>query len=226
MFKSIGRSFLDLLYPPVCLHCKEIIEACQERLFCSECLQLLTLIEPDERCPYCFAEREMAKLSACLGCRRNPPKLDGIASACDNMGPARTLLNSIKSGDRPYLANGAGALMAAQFVRLQRPFPDLIVPIPVSFWGAFELGYNPNHLLAQSVGSILDRPVENLLSIKAGEYRLKKTAFVTDKTVLLIHDTMSSKSPLDECAEILLCAGPRALYGLTFANSPTSISNK
>ncbi|MCE5316209.1 MAG: double zinc ribbon domain-containing protein [Parachlamydia sp.] len=217
MFRGIGQSFLDLLYPPVCIHCQESIGSRQERLFCPQCSQELALIDPEGRCPYCFSEREIARFAACLECRRHPPKLEGIASACDNLGPARTLLNCIKSGDRPYLANGAGALMVAQFVRLQWPFPDLIVPIPISFWRAFEIGYNPNYLLAKSVGSILDRPVEHLLRIKEDAYLLKKSAPVLkDKTILFINTLMTSVNPMNDCAEILLCEGPRALYGMTF----------
>lgn len=107
--------------------------------------------------------------------------------------------------------------MAAQFVRLQWPFPDVIVPMPISFWRAFELGYNPNYLLALAVGSILDRPVENLLRIKEGEYLLKKSATVLkDKTILMINTLMTSVNPLNDCSEILLCESPRALFGLTF----------
>lgn len=217
MFRSIGRSFLDLLYPPMCIHCQESIGSCEERLLCAQCLQMLTLIDREERCPYCFAEREIAKLSACLECRRNPPKCDGFASACENIGPAKTLLNSLKSGDRPYIAQGIGALMAAQFLQQQWPFPDLIVPVPISFWRFFELGYNPNQLLAQAVGSVLNRPVENLLRVTADEYRLKKTATdLKSKTVLLIVDRMPSKNPLQDCLERLLCQKPKALYGLSF----------
>lgn len=216
MFRSVGRSFLDLLYPPVCIHCQESLGPGQERLLCRQCLHALVLIDPEERCPFCFSEKELAKLAACLECRRHPPKWDGFAFACDYMGPARTLLNSITSGDRPYLADGAGAMIAAQFVRLEWPFPDFIIPIPIIFWRSLELGFHPNLLLAKSVGSILDRPVENVLRIKNGAVHVKQS-LAKDKTILLISDLMTSKNYMKDCAEVLACERPRALYGMTFS---------
>ncbi len=231
MFKRIAHSFLDLLYPPLCLHCGESIAA-EEPLFCASCLEELVLIDPAHRCPFCFQEHEMATLSACLECRRHPPIFNRLAAACDELGPAKTLLARLKS--RPALAKGAGALMAAQFLKLEWPFPDLIVPVPLDWIHALERGYNQSQLLADGVGAILQRPVDPLLKRKCGGYTqtllsrtqrealerslfsIKSGTSVQGKTVLLIDDSLTTGTTLRRCAEILLEEEPKAVYGLVF----------
>lgn len=228
--KRLIRSFLDLIYPPLCLHCGNSI---QESLLCPNCLDELALIDPSDRCLFCFKENEMAKLSACLECRRHPPVLHRLAAACDELGPARTLLTHLRSGNRPSLAKGAGALMAAQFLQLKWPFPDLIVPVPLDWVHRWERGYNQSLLLAEEVGAILQRPVVPLLKRRLGGYSqtllsyaeraslqnpfyLKSGSSIQGKTVLLIDDTLSTGATLSCCAEILLDEAPQAVYGLVF----------
>lgn len=192
-----------------------------EKLFCSTCLKDLSLIEPKGRCPYCFGEWNGSNMSLCSTCRRHPPILDGLAAACEGMGPAATLLNRLKYGDRPYLAQGAAALMAAQFIQLEWPFPDLIVPVPISFSHWFERGYNQSQLLADAFGKIIDRPVQNLIKSKFGEcgFKLATGKDATYKVILLIDDVVKTGNTLRQCVDLLEEIHPKAIYGLVFCKS-------
>jgi predicted amidophosphoribosyltransferase len=203
IFHPLKDSFLNLIYPPLCLHCGDSL-AKEERQFCTPCLQNLALIEPSERCPLCFCERP------CMRCRNHPLGLERLAAACEREGPAATLLNLLKRGDSPYLAKGAAALMAAQFLRLEWPLPDLLVPIPLSFLRWWAHGYNPSELLAHSLSEILDRPVASLLK-KRDDYSLKSESEISGKILLLID---LEETSLRSCAEALSEGEPKAIYGL------------
>ncbi len=47
------RPFLDLIFPPLCLACKE---RCRTKILCLECWALSELPDPVERCRHCFEE--------------------------------------------------------------------------------------------------------------------------------------------------------------------------
>lgn len=224
LIKSIGTTFLHLLYPPLCLQCGESIQE-EERLFCKVCLTYLTLIEPEGRCPFCFGE-------SCKECKEPWGR---VAAACDEIGPAATLLYQLKQSDSPYLAKGAGALMATQFLKMEWPFPDLIVPVPLAPTRLYERGYNQSYLLAKVVGEILDRPVVELLKRRSGDFSqgglskrqreaLDGENFILKeggkgKTVLLIDDLIMTGSTLRCSAEALWEGEPKAIYGLVFCKT-------
>lgn len=233
ILKEIIDSFSSLIYPPICLHCHESLEKGQP-IFCSACLQMLELIDPQQRCPYCFSS-EFNPLSewCCVVCQKQPPLTERMASAFDYDGPAVSLITHLKYGGQVYLAEGAGAFLAAQFMRLEWPFPDVIVPMPISSLRRIERGYNQSQLIAEALAKILNRPIINALHRHMGDFSqaglnhhqrmqltskgfaLKESIKLHDKTVLLIDDVMTTGSSLRCCAEALQGAYPQSIYALT-----------
>lgn len=236
ILSSFGKAFVNLVYPPLCLHCKGGMQQ-DSNLLCNECLAFLELINPSERCPYCFSIDFCPERRVCADCIRRPPILNGIAAAFDYFGPASTLVRKLKYGDLPYLAKGCGAYLAAQFLCLEWPMPDVIVPMPIAFSHWLERGYNQSLLLAQSLAAILHCPVQEALVRESGDYsqagltrqqriqldgacfRLKPNLQLRDKSVLLIDDVMTTGSTLRKCAEVLLEDQPESIYGLTFCRA-------
>ena len=235
---QILRSFGNLLYPPTCLHCQTGLY--QDRdMFCHECSFLLELIDPQERCPYCFSELENPEKHICAFCYKNPPLLNRIASAFDYIGPPATLIRKLKYANVSYLAKGAGAFLAAQFLTLEWPMPDWIIPVPLPFMRKFERGYNQSLLLAQSVSQILNVPIIETLKRRSDDlsqagldrtqrlrltgetFYLKNKKPLQDRRLLLIDDVMTTGSTLRKCAETLLEAYPSEIYGLTVCRAIT-----
>lgn len=236
MFTRLAHSLTDLVYPPLCLHCNAVIRQ-KSVLFCSSCQSLLELILPEERCPYCFSPSYAVEKKSCPQCMRTPPVLHRIAAAFDYVGPAATLVKKMKYADQPYLARGAGAFLAAQFLHLEWTVPDVVIPVPMSLTHWIDRGYNQSELLAQQFVQIIPSSIQNALERRSGDYSqagltlaqrmklnsgkfyLKDNQNLMDKSILLIDDVMTSGSTLRKCAEVLFEAYPRSIYALTLCRA-------
>lgn len=230
------HSLVDLLYPPLCLHCANTVEQ-RDASFCASCQSLLELIHPDERCPHCFSPQYHVENKLCLHCKQRYPVLNHIAAAFDYIGPAATLVKKMKYSNQPHLAKGAAGYMVAQFLQLNWSLPDMIIPIPMPLTHWIERGYNQSELLAQHFSNIIGCPVQNALERRSGDYSqagltleqrkalnsdkfyLKNNVNITDKTILLIDDVMTSGSTMRQCAEVLFDAYASSIYGLTLCRA-------
>lgn len=232
-FIQLGTSFMDLVYPPFCLHCEDCLYD-SSGFFCSHCVQQLELLDHKERCPFCFTAEFNRQHEACCGvCRRQQRLLDGMAASFEYEGPAATLVKRLKYGGLPYLSKGAAAFLVAQFVRLQWPFPDYIVPVPMDTLKRLDRGYNQSALLAEAFAKMVDRPVMPVLKRAKGSFSqaglsykqrmqmasetfcAKETALFRDKCILLIDDVTTTGSTLRCCAEALHGLHPKFIYALS-----------
>lgn len=235
--RAAARSFADLVWPPLCLHCKSTLEI-GNPLFCSACLSHMQPVNPEERCPYCFTHdfnKETAK--GCVACMKKKRSTERIAAVFDYEGAAATLVKQLKYGGLHYLANGGGAYLAAQYLALGWPLPDAVVPMPIALLRKWERGYNQSLLLAESFASILKVPVKDLLIRRSGSFSqaglsheqrlqltseafdIRKGADLHDQTVVLIDDVMTTGTSLDCCAEAMHSLFPKAIYGLTLCRT-------
>jgi len=229
--KRIFDAFLNLIYPPICLHCNSKLSD-PSTLLCAQCLSLLELVDPQERCPLCFSVNYCTKKRRCDECYKRHPILNGLAASFDYLGPAATLVKKLKYSNQTYLAEGCGAYLAAQFLSLEWPMPDLIVPVPIAFTHLFERGFNQSLLLAENLAKILQCPVVQPLKRTSGDYSqaglnkmqrlklegstiyLKKKQVLQDKRILLIDDVTTTGSTLRKCAEALLEGYPTSVHAL------------
>lgn len=235
--RAIGKSFVDLVYPPICLHCHEPLED-SSALFCQCCMLLLSPIDPAERCPYCFSsEFDPENDVSCRECRKERHPCDRMAAVFDYEGPASTLIKRLKYGGQFYLATGAGAFLTAQWIALDWPMPDCIVPMPMARLRKFERGYNQSRLLADVIGGLLKCPVLDVLKRRTGDFsqgglnysqrmQLNSAMFTMkgrpnlyDKKILLIDDVMTTGSSLRCCAEVLRGGCPDSIYALTLCRA-------
>ena len=127
--------------------------------------------------------------------------------------------------------------MAVQFLSLDWPIPDFVIPMPMSRLRKIERGYNQSELLAESLAQLIHRPICKGLKRKSGDFsqagldhsqrlNLKNDSFFVkngeqlyDKIVLLVDDVMTTGSSLNCCAEALIPAFPQEIYALTFCRT-------
>jgi len=234
--KNIFKSFCHLIYPPVCLHCREELQD-DKPILCEACLALLVLVDPAERCPHCFSPNFYHSKQECPDCYKQKPVLNRMAAAFDYLGPAATLVKRMKYSNKSYLSEGLTGYLAAQFLNLNWPMPDLIVPVPIAFTHWIQRGYNQSQLLAKGLATLLDCPIQEALTRRSGDYSqagltrkqrmelngqmivLKKDQNLQDKCILLIDDVTTTGSTLRKCAEVLMEDCPSSIYGLTVCRS-------
>lgn len=236
LVRRLNQSLIDLVYPPLCLHCSRPICG-KAALFCPSCQTLLEIIPHQERCPFCFSSDYSVSRRSCPHCVKQPPVLYRIAAVFDYVGPAATLVKKMKYSDQPYLAKGAGAFMAAQFINLEWAIPDVVIPVPMALTHWIDRGYNQSELLAEQFANIIGCPVLNALKRHSGDYSqaglslsqrkelgaekfcLRENLQLHDKTILLVDDVMTSGSTLRKCAEVLFASYPKVIYGLTLCRA-------
>lgn len=113
--------------------------------------------------------------------------------------------------------------MIVQLDRLRWPMPDLIIPFPRTTTERLNHGYNRALLLSQKIGEAHNIPVEDLLSRKQtlldDSFGFKKTLTISDKTVLLLEESIISRDIISTCAEVLQEGFPKAIYVLGFTLS-------
>lgn len=229
-------SLLHLLYPPHCLHCRESMEN-PEQLLCNHCSTFLTLLNPKQHCLLCFSEQSHLNDGICHPCHQKKHLFKRTASCFEYAGPAASLIKKFKYSNSPHLARGIAAFMAAQWIALEWPLPDLIIPVPITLTHWIERGYNQSTLISTHLGQLLEVPVKELLTrnnsnfsqaglnkqqrqqLKTSSFTLKSPHHVCDKTVLLIDDVYTTGSTLECCATALNTGFPHQIYGLTFCQA-------
>ncbi len=106
---------LDLLFPPLCVICKERFE---KKPFCPLCWDLCSLIDPVGRCPHCFEESQ----ELCSRCRKKPWLVFTKAFVFEAVSPAFYLLQ--------HHEDLMASFMICQWARLNWPVPDLVIAMP------------------------------------------------------------------------------------------------
>lgn len=201
---------------------------------CTPCVHLLDLIDPLSRCRRCFNPKETPS-APCHFCHSNPLPLNGLAAAFEYLGPAASLIKKMKYGNRPYLAKEAAAFMTVQWSRLDWPFPDLLLPIPLSWNHWLQRGYNQSHLLAKEMSALMQIPlststlkrraggysqaglsIEQRRKLHAGSFSVSKGAYLEGKSILLIDDVTTSRMTLRRAAESIQLHSPKQLHALLF----------
>lgn len=121
------KVFLDAIFPPLCLSCKQV---CKTKFLCPDCWNLCSLPDPVERCRHCFDELE-GRGKLCAQCTKDKllPVMRGYVFDPDS--PARFL------GKENVEALAGFAV--AQWVQLEWPTPDVVVPMPDR--DSIEIGY-------------------------------------------------------------------------------------
>lgn len=119
-------------------------------------------------------------------------------AACEAYGPAKTILNGIHAGKLECFP-AAASLMAYQWLERGMLIPDLLIPLPTSFWEKQRLGFDPQLALAVELGKIFSVPAYPVLRkefdregfFTRGEFHRRiqlsknKTGTVCDRRVLI-----------------------------------------
>lgn len=229
-FRQVIAFFTDLLFPNRCPFCGKVINWRID--YCQSCFDELDYIG-DELCRRCAKPKE-----ECLCGRDN----ESLYSFCY---PAFYYKSSAKGGV-VYLKNTKnkifpGIAMGKVAADMQKDNikADCIVPVPMARLKLRKRGFNQAEVLADALSEKLDIPVYNDLIFKSesvvAQHKLtanmrkvnadnlysfgKGENIITDKTVIIVDDVMTTGSTINSCARILLELGAASVIAVAAAKT-------
>lgn len=203
--KRVSTYLLDLLYPPKCVFCGELLER-GERMMCLRCLAELP-------CTRQGGDKKAEFVSVCVSPLYYEDRV-------------RDSLLRYKFHGRAAYARTYGALLADCIAGNLAGHYDLITWIPLSRARLRERGYDQAELLAKAAARALGkRAAPTLTKVRntarqsatgsaekrraniSGAYRVRRNAPIAGRRVLLIDDILTTGATAAECARVLRSAG-------------------
>lgn len=225
---SLGRAFLDLLFPPRCGGCGAV-----GSWFCARCWEALAWV-PTPVCGRCGMP--ISRPGLCPACASLPPLPVHIRSATYFEGPVRQAIHSLKYARRRPLAGPLGQILH-QMWKEQGLQAEVLVPVPLHPDRERERGFNQAMLLARELGRLTGVPVDGtrLCRVRATppqvglsrEERQRNVAgafrcaegVVQGKRVALVDDVCTTGATLYAAGQALLEAGAEEVWAVTVARS-------
>ena len=235
---SALAALTNLLYPPACLLCERPSPA--EWTVCRRCERALpaTLAPVCRRCGVELRGAFDARMD-CAACREAPRAFELARAPWRYVGPAQLAIRRFKYHYHwrlgPWLADGM-----AQTARESLPLEEVSVVVPVPLHGLkrWLKGGNPAEDLARPIARSLGKPclpralvrtrwtaTQTRLSWHERSRNVREafTAFpsaVSNQTILLVDDVLTSGATASACTLALKRSGARTVYVLTAARTP------
>lgn len=234
---SCFEALQDLLFPPVCLHCKRRLESSRPPLFCPQCFAELVFIH-SPCCPCCGIPFATGADHRCGDCLAGRHAFDRARSLLFYQPPLTDIILALKFGGQLSGIATLKALMDLSPLMNQLVEPDLVLPVPLHLQRLRARGFNQALVIARGclphwrsrivTGLLLrGRPTtpQSLLKGKERRSNLKNAFTLSDpskvagRRVLLIDDVYTTGSTVNECSKILRSAGAARIEVLTLARS-------
>ncbi len=237
-FRSLGRIFVDLVFPRICCGCDErIIE--QGRIVCSMCERSMRPLRLP-LCPRCGAENAPSCAdSHCPSCPCGEIYFENLRAVTPYAEVASLIVEKLKYHQRPEYAEFMAPHLARIFIQYYAAKNcEVIVPVPLHPTRRRERGYNQSELLArhlapliglpclpQALARICATPSQTHLGRREREknvrnaFVVRQKDFVEGRVVLLVDDVATTGATLNACARVLRESGARAIYALCFCRA-------
>ena len=225
MVKRLFDILSNLLYPPKCPFCKEILT--EKAPICMDCLSTLPYTG-DNICSICGIPLEEYSHSICPTCRNRKNYFEHAFVPLIYKDCAREAGIAMKKA-HPFYAKAFAFLIADKI--LLSPYykkPDLITFVPQNPASKRKRGYNQAELLAREISYLLDVPCkptlirtndglpQHTLTALQRRENVTKCYFKKDikgsGTVFLVDDIYTTGATANYCSKLLLSMGFDKVY--------------
>lgn len=244
-WRTWWRGLRDVVFPPLCVHCRELVEDSDVnpegfRHLCRLCASQVALVSPPH-CRTCghpfFGTLEGERV--CVKCEGLDPEFRAGRTAALFKGPVRSLVIELKYHRGLHVLEDVAEIFRRSPHILQAVRGARVVPVPLHARKLRDRGYNQAELIADqlaeaagggtTVAKVLRRVVDTETQTafdRAERRRNLKNAFALDPAAtltrgqlhVLVDDVFTTGSTLNSCAGVLRDAGVANLDVVTLAH--------
>jgi ComF family protein len=211
-FTEIRRLFnvcIDLIFPPCCAGCGRV-----DFVWCEQCQLAL------ESLPVQSVKNSVL------------PRIEFVASTGQHHGILQKAVQGLKYRNVKLLGEELGNRLA-ECTQMQDWTIDIMIPVPLHADRLKERGYNQAQVLCEYAAAQLEIPCvpdalqrkvysKSQVGLSAHERKTNvvdvfsaNPDLVFDRSIIIVDDVCTTGSTLSACAQVLLDAGARRVYGLT-----------
>lgn len=198
---------IDIIFPNLCLHCLHPIEQ-SGLLFCPACVPFFEMLDPKDRCHFCFKEGLAARCQECL----ERGSFAKSAVVFERAPQVTTLASRIFHGRRYYLLKTAVSFLAIQFTKLNWELPDLITAAPQGRLGPLLIKQKPLSRLTTHFAEMFNIESKQALLMFWETFYL--ACDVKGKRILVIEEEMTKN---EEHLLPLQKGGAKEIYRLSLS---------
>lgn len=245
MFREHLKQLASLVYPAVCVGCAsplsnpaKHVDVDFQESWCLDCW--IRLPESWQRgCPKCgaFVKRPNEFDDRCALCRDIPLRFDSAVALGNYQGMLKRLVLDLKRDMSEQLAFQLGRLLGLRL--MQNEFfdqVDFLVPVPIHWYRRFRRGFHAASVIAEGVRLTTGVPIQGRmlrcerLTKKQGTltgpkrfqnvkeaFKLRPLVTVSDSTIVVVDDVMTSGATMSELARTLRKSGAKAVHGSVLA---------
>lgn len=227
MLKSLFKDLLNLLYPPLCVACREVLLN-QERYICIKCLYNLPKTNF-----HLFRDNLMEQLFW------GRVEIESAAAFYyfEKGSKCRKILHHIKYLGKKELALFMGRIYGRE-LSLSGRFTggDMIIPVPLHPSREKQRGFNQSEWFARGLAAGMEKKVycDNLVRYVSTDtqinksrnerwenventFRVRYPEKIKDKYILLVDDVITTGATIESCASLLLSKPGVSVSVLTLA---------
>jgi ComF family protein len=234
------RALGDVVFPPVCVHCRGLVELGGFRHVCERCAAEIDYVHPPHcsTCghPYSGAVEAERQCPHCVGLK---PAFDAGCTAVLFQGPARSLLIELKYRRGWHVLEDMEEIFRRSPDALEHARGAVLVPVPLHPRKHRERGYNQSELLAGALARaagggacvklalrrVEDTPSQTGFGRNARRNNLKNAFALAPGAGLnpirrhvLVDDVFTTGSTVNSCARTLRRSGCLNLTVVTFCH--------
>lgn len=241
VFRQLLTSWLDLIFPPLCILCKKPLRAAEHtEQLCLVCQSAVIKNRPPF-CRRCSRPLKDPHRPLCKTCRKTSMRFDQAWGCCVYGHELRRLIHLLKYGHKTALRRFFSRVML-EFIstyHLQIAQTDYIIPVPLHPARLRERGFNQAQLIAELLAEALDLPLctdglyrarytvnqarvtpkERWTNIH-GAFKINPSWMFTEKNILLVDDLLTTGATGSQAAQTLKNAGANRVIMLTLGITP------
>lgn len=244
MLRTTANALIRLVLAPLCAACRTPLARPVDGPVCAGCWAAIARVTPP-LCDLCGdpLPASAAPYGVCHRCLSQPPLFEVARSVGLHAGSLKAIIHAFKYDHRRTLAAPLAALMFESGMGVLSG-ADAVVPVPLHPWRSLHRGFNQAEDLARHLGLPVWNPIrrvrhgppqatlngrERRTNVRHAFHRrgnlavgldLSRSGRLSNRTIVLIDDVMTTGATMEACSAALLDAGAARVRVLTVARAP------